>query len=271
LKADDTQEAIMKTSGNTILITGGSTGIGFEFATQLLARDNTVIATGRDESKLQKAKAQLPKLHIVRSDVSRPAEIESLRTTVLAEFPRLNVLLNNAGIMHRINLHDGGVTLEGLTDEIDINLKGPMRMAKAFLPQLKKQDDAAIVNISSGLAFVPLPISPVYCATKAGLHSFTLSLRVQLKNTRVKVFEVAPPATATQLLSGTSSTDDLKGVSIMKVEEMVAESIKGLEADRLEIRPGQSNQLKFMSRLAPEFILKQMSRSVDRLLAESQE
>lgn len=259
----------MKMSGNTILITGGSAGIGFEFASQLLARDNTVIVTGRDESRLQKAKAQLPRLHIVRSDVSLPAEIESLHKRVVAEFPGLNILLNNAGIMRRISLHDGGVGLESLTDEIDINLKGPMRMAKAFLTQLKKQDEAAIVNVSSGLAFVPLPISPIYCAAKAGLHSFTLSLRVQLKNTRVKVFEVAPPATATQLLSGTSRPDDLKGVSIMKVEEMVAASIKGLEADRPEIRPGQANQLKMMSRLAPGFILKQMSRSVDRLLAES--
>src|SRR5437667_2968052 len=198
----------MKTSGNTILITGGSAGIGFEFASQLLARDNTVIATGRDEGKLREAKARLPKLHVVRSDVSRPADIESLRNAVLGEFPRLNCLLNNAGIMRRINLHDGGVTLEGLTDEIDINLKGPIRMAKAFLPHLKNQDGAAIVNVSSGLAFVPLPISPVYCATKAGLHSFTLSLRVQLKNTRIKVFEIAPPATATRLLSGASSKDD---------------------------------------------------------------
>jgi len=173
--------------------------------------------------------------------------------------------------MRRINLHDGAVTLENLTQEIDINLKGPVRMSRAFLPHLKGQEEAAIVNVSSGLAFVPLPISPVYCATKAGMHSFTLSLRVQLKNTRVKVFEIAPPATATQLLSTASSPDDLKGVSIMKVEDMVAESIKGFAADRLEIRPGQANSLKFMSRLAPDFILKQLSRPVDRLLAETLE
>ena len=119
--------------------------------------------------------------------------------------------------------------------------------------------------MTSGLAFTPLPISPVYCATKAGLHSFTLSLRVQLKNTRVKVFEVAPPATETELL-GDMSKEDMKGVSIMKVDAMVAAAIKGLEADRFEIRPGQANQLKFMSRVAPEFILRQMSGPVERML-----
>lgn len=258
----------MKINGNTILITGGSSGIGFELAKQLLASGNTVIATGRDEGKLRKAQSLLPKLHILKSDVSDPAEIEALRKKSLGEFPGLNVLINNAGVMRTINLHDADADLESLTREIDINLKGPMRMAKAFLPHLKKQDEAAIVNVTSGLAFVPLPISPVYCATKAGLHSFTQSLRVQLKNTKVKVFEVAPPATATELLADMNA-DDMKGVSIMGVEAMVAESIRGLAADRLEIRPGQANQLKFLSRLAPEFILKQMSRSVDRMLSQT--
>ena len=258
----------MKINGNTILITGGSSGIGFEFAKQLLALGNTVIATGRDEAKLKKAKSLLPELHIVTSDVSEPAAIEALCRKVLGDFPKLNVLVNNAGIMKTINFHDGGATLESLTQEIDINLKGPIRMAKAFLPHLKKQQEAAIINVTSGLAFVPLPTSPVYCATKAGLHSFSLSLRVQLKNTKVKVFEVAPPATETELLAGMNQADR-KGVSIMQVDDMVEASIAGLESDRPEIRPGQANSLKFMSRVAPEFILKQLSRPMDRLLAET--
>ena len=121
------------------------------------------------------------------------------------------------------------------------------------------------MNVSSSLAFVPLPISPVYCATKAGLHSFTESLRVQLKNTKVKVFDLAPPAIQTELL-GDFDVEDMKGASIMKVEEMVQVAVKGMQTDRFEIRPGQANQLKMMSRVAPGFILKQMSRSVDRML-----
>src|SRR5579859_5694132 len=102
----------MKTSGNTILVTGGSSGIGFEFCKQLLALDNTVIATGRDEIKLKKVKSQLPNVHIVKSDVSQPADIESLLKKITSDFPHLNVLINNAGIMHTINMHDASVDLE---------------------------------------------------------------------------------------------------------------------------------------------------------------
>src|ERR1700689_3120531 len=138
-------------------------------------------------------------------------------------------------------------------------------MGKQFLPPFKTKSEAAIINLLSSLAFFSLPISPVYCATKAGLHSFTESLRVQLKNTKVKVFDLAPPATQTELL-GDFDVEDMKGASIMTVEEMVQIAVKGMQTDRFEIRPGQANQLKMMNRLAPGFILKQMSRSVDRML-----
>lgn len=255
----------MKIAGNTILITGGTSGIGFELSKQLLALGNTVIATGRDPKKLSKAKELLPKLNVIASDVSRPADIEALFKNVTAAFPALNVLVNNAGIMREINLHKAEGMLDDLTREIDTNLKGPIQMTRTFLPHLKAAANAAIVNVSSGLAFVPLPTSPVYCATKAALHSFTLSLRVQLKNTQVQVFELAPPATATELL-GDMDPNDMKGVSIMQVDDMVRDAIRGLEKNQYEIRPGQANQLKFMSRLAPAFILGQLSRPVDRML-----
>jgi len=257
----------MKISANTILITGGSSGIGFEMAKQFVKLGNTVVITGRSASKLAEAQKRVPELKTIVSDVSQPAAIQALFAQVTREFPQLNVLINNAGIMKPINLHDTAGSLEDLTQEIDINLNGPIRMTKTFLAHLKAQPTAAIVNVSSGLAFVPLPISPVYCATKAALHSFTQSLRVQLKKTHVKVFELAPPATKTELLVSTSHPEDMKGISIMSVEAMVAAALKGFEADCYEIRPGQSNQLKFMSRLAPEFILKQLSRPVDRMLA----
>src|SRR6266700_2956668 len=225
----------MKLTSNTILITGGASGIGYELTKQLTALGNTILITGRDQAKMDRAKAAFPKVHTFRSDVSDPKVIATLYETVTKQFPELN------------------------------NLSGPIRMVKQFLPHLKTQSEAAIMNVSSGLAFVPLPISPVYCATKAGLHSFTESLRVQLKNTKVKVFELAPPATQTELL-GAFNPEDMKGVSIMNVEDMVKVAVKGMQTDRFEIRPGQANQLKMMSRVAPGFILKQMSRSVDRML-----
>jgi uncharacterized oxidoreductase len=256
----------MKLDGNTILITGGASGIGWELAKELHKLGNTIIVTGRDQAKLDRAKEQLPGLKAIRSDVSRVEDIESLHAEVMRDFPALNVLINNAGVMRTVNLHKEEGTLEDFTSEIDINFKGPVRMVRRFLPDLKKRPHAAIVNVSSGLAFVPLPIAPIYCATKAAMHSFSESLRVQLAKTTVKVFEIAPPATQTELL-GTFESGDMDGVSIMKVEEMVKVSLKGLADDRFEIRPGQSNQLKLMSRIAPGFILSQLSKPVARMLA----
>ena len=258
----------MNLKNNTILITGGASGIGFELTKQLVKMGNKIIITGRDAIKLQQAKEKIPQLHTIRSDVANPRDVEALFSQVTKEFPELNILINNAGIMRNINLHESGSGLEDLTREIDTNLNGPIRMTAKFLPHLKTKPDAAIVNVSSGLAFVPLPVSPIYCATKAALHSYTLSLRVQLKNTKVKVFELAPPATDTDLLKS-HNRDDMKGVSIMPVETMVAAFVKGFQANQFEIRPGQANQLKFMSRLAPDFILKQLSRPVDRMLAST--
>src|SRR6266446_1041556 len=142
------------------------------------------LITARDKNRVTKAKVAFPKIHTFQSDVSDPKAIAALYEKVTKQFPGLNILINNAGIMREINVHDKAGSLEDITREIEINLSGPIRMVKQFLPHLKTQSEAAIMNVSSGLAFVPLPISPVYCATKAGLHSFTESLRVQLKNTK---------------------------------------------------------------------------------------
>ncbi len=258
----------MNINGNTILITGGTSGIGLELTKQLLELGNTVIITGRDQDKLDSTKAQFPKVNIIQSDASDPKAIARLHEKMTTDFPQLNMLINNAGIMRKINIQDQPVDLVEITREIDINLNGPIRMIKQFLPLLKGKKEAAIMNVSSGLAFVPLPISPIYCATKAAIHSFTQSLRVQLKNTNVKVFELAPPATQTALLSRFDA-EDLKGTSIMSVSKMVECAVKGIENNILEIRPGQSNMLKLMSRIAPQFILNQMSKTVDKMLAQS--
>src|SRR6202023_1653038 len=141
-------------------------GIGYELTKQLTALGNTILITGRDQAKMDRAKAAYPTIHTFRSDVSDPEAIATLYEEVTKQFPELNILINNAGIMREINIHDKAGSLEDITRE------------------------SAIMNVSSGLAFVPLPISPVYCATKAGLHSFTESLRVQLRNTKVKVFDL---------------------------------------------------------------------------------
>lgn len=254
----------MKLTNNTILITGGASGIGYQMAKVFSQRNNKVIITGRNQERLNKAKEELGDVITIQSDVSSPDDVRQLYAKVSDEFPELNILINNAGIMWTINLQDHAYSLEELTKEIDINVKGTIWMNDAFLPLLLKNKESATVTVSSGLAFVPLPISPIYCATKAGLHSYTQSLREQMRNKHLKVFELAPPATETELL-GTFDEENLKGITVMSVEKLVEKFLIGFAKDQFEIRPGQANQMKFMSRFFPKFIFKQMSKTVDRM------
>jgi uncharacterized oxidoreductase len=260
----------MNMTGNTILITGGTSGIGFELAREL-CQTNTVIITGRDQGKLDVSKAKLGTVHVMQSDVSDPRAISALYEKVIREFPALNVLINNAGIMRKINLQDGSGDLLDITREIETNLNGPIRMVKQFLLHLKKQKEAAIINVSSGLAFVPFPISPIYSATKAGLHAYTQALRVQLKKTNIQVFELAPPGTETPLFRGDFDETDLGGVKGMDVAKLARHAIKGIKNDVLEIRPGLSNVLKLLSRISPALglgmLTKASAASLDRMQA----
>jgi len=247
----------MKLHGKTVLITGGSSGIGLELAKQLLARGNTVIVTGRDQAKLDATLRLLPGLHGFRSDVSDPAAIVELHTALLAQFPALDMLVNNAGIMRNLNLNRER-SLSDVSREIDINLSGPVRMIQQFLPHLKSRKGALIVNVSSGLAFVPMSIAPVYSATKAALHSYTQSLRAQLDGTGVTVVELAPPGVETPLFRS-EFAEEMKDQKGMDVSVLVQRAIAGIEAGKLEIRPGLANVLKLMSRVAPQFMFNQLA------------
>src|SRR5688572_14975761 len=186
----------MNLSRNTILITNGTSGINLELVRQLSQRQNTILVTGQDPNKLRAIQEQLPEMHTYQSDVSDPAAIASLYQRVTNDFPDLNVLINNADVMQTLSL-SGQNGLQDIGREIEVDLLGPVRMVEQFLPFLKSKQHAAIINTSSLLAFVPLASAPIYSAAKAGLHSYTQSLRVQLRNTNVKVFELAPPATIT--------------------------------------------------------------------------
>ena len=248
----------MKLKNRTVLITGRTSGIGLELEKQLHQRGNTVIVTGRDPEKLDAASAALPGVHTFKSDVSDPGEIKALHDSVLAQFPALDTLVNNAGIMRTLNLnHDRG--LIDVTREIEINLSGPVRMVQQFLPHLKTRKGALIVNVSSGLAFVPFPAAPVYCATKAAIHSFTQSLRIQLEDTGITVVELAPPGVETSLFRG-EFAEEMEGQKGMDVKVLVDRAITGIEAGKLEIRPGLSKVLNAMSRVAPQLMLKQMAK-----------
>jgi uncharacterized oxidoreductase len=177
---------------------------------------------------------------------------------VLAQFPALDTLVNNAGIMRNLNLNQDR-DLNDVTREIEFNLSGPVRMVQQFLPHLLTRKGALIVNVSSGVAFIPFPASPVYCATKAAIHSFTQSLRAQLDGTSVTVIELAPPAVETPLLRGEFS-EEMKDQKGMDVKILANRAISGIEAGKLEIRPGLSNVLKALSRIAPNIMFKQMAK-----------
>ncbi len=248
----------MKLQQRTVLITGGTSGIGLELARQLLGRGNTVIVTGRDQDKLDAAGRALPDVHTFRSDAGDPHAVAALHAAVLARFPALDTLVNNAGIMR--NLRFGAAHgPEDVTREIEVNFSGPVRMVQQFLPHLLTRPGALIVNVSSGLAFVPLPAAPVYCATKAAIHSFTQSLRVQLQDTSVAVVELAPPGVETPLFRG-EFAEETRGQKPMDPQDLVRRAIAGIEAGKLEIRPGLSNVLHAMSRVAPRFMLNQIAK-----------
>lgn len=250
----------MELNNNTILITGGTSGFGYEFAARLLDLGNTVIITGRDQAKLDQTKMKLPKIHTFQSDVSDPEQIERLYTQVTSQFPELNMLINNAGEMRKISLHDTSIDLLNITREIEINLIGPIRMIQQFLPHFKQKKSAAILNVTSGIALLPLPISPIYGASKSGLRSYTKSLRVQLKNTGIKIFELIAPGAKTPLNNKFVSTEGYNEKMMMEPDQLIEAAIKGLQKDKYEIYPGMAGIMRIMSRIAPGFMLKQTSK-----------
>ncbi len=192
----------MQMSGNTILITGGGTGIGRGLAGELLRLGNEVIIAGRRRETLEETVAANPGMKAIVLDIEKGDGIREFAARVTTSMPRLNVLINNAGIMRVERLGTQQEDLADMEATIRTNLLGPIRLTAALLPHLLKQQAAAIVNVTSGLAFVPLAMTPTYCATKAALHSYTESLRYQMRNTPVEVLELAPPYVQTELLNG---------------------------------------------------------------------
>lgn len=186
----------MKLSGNTVLITGGTSGIGLALAERFL-KENEVIICSRSDERLNETVTKLPGLHIIRCDVSEEGDRIALFNKVTSEFPTVNIVINNAGIQQRLNLKD--VDFDTCRAELATNLEAPIHLSVLFIKALIGKDNAHIVNVSSGLAFRPPVWAPVYGATKAGLHSFTFSLRAQIADTGIKVMEVIPPAVNTNL------------------------------------------------------------------------
>ncbi len=232
----------MKLSGKTVLITGGATGIGLAIAERFLKAGSEVIICGRREDKLSDAKYKYPKLHTHVCDVGEEKDRMALYNWATKEFPKLNVLITNAGIQRRTNLATTTDAWSEHRKEISINIDGTMHLAILFIPHLQKVKDAYIVTVSSGLAFAPGAFAPIYSATKAAIHSFTMSLRHQLSKTGIKVVEIVPPAVQT----------DLGGVGLhtfgVPLDEFTDSVMKDIEKGELEVGYGFSAKARNASR-----------------------
>lgn len=231
----------MTTSGNTVLITGGGTGIGLALAARLVERNNQVIICGRRRERLLAARKCFPQIHTRVCDVSKPASRRALARWITSRFPRLNILVNNAGILRTIDFQKASRDLADADQEIETNLVAPIHLSALLIPHLKRRKAAAIVNISSGLAFAPLAVVPVYSATKAAIHSLSLSLRLQLRATRVRVFEVVPPLVPTELSGRRPRPEGWK--NFQSPDEVAQGILQALEKDTYEAALGRTARL----------------------------
>ncbi|QJD98024.1 SDR family NAD(P)-dependent oxidoreductase [Mucilaginibacter robiniae] len=232
----------MELSHNTILITGGTSGIGLALAQEFKKRDNTVIICGRRADRLDEITLHHPGIITRVCDVADTAQREELVQWLVTNYPGTNVLINNAGIQLLTDLTNP-CNLDRVRSEIETNLVAPVHLASLLVPHLRNQEDAAIINISSGLAFAPLSFMPIYCATKAAVHSVSLSLRHQLKDTPIKVYEIAPPAVDTEL--GHDRRDDkTQSHGGMPVDEFVKEAVEALQNNVYEVAVGQAENLR---------------------------
>jgi uncharacterized oxidoreductase len=231
----------MQINGNTILITGGGSGIGRALAEAFHSHGNQVIIAGRRKKLLDETIAANPEMKGAVLDIENGSAIRSFAETLKHDYPALNVVIHNAGIMRPESVRDGAVSdAEAI---VATNLLGPIRLTAALLPFLLKQPNAAIMTVSSGLAFMPLAMTPSYCATKAAIHSYTQSLRYQLRGTSVQVLELIPPYVQTELM-GPSQASDPKA---MPLKDFIAETMNILKTspDATEICVERVKALRF--------------------------
>lgn len=211
----------MNPTGNTILITGGGSGIGRALAEAFHAQGNQVIIAGRRRSALEEVTAANKGMKFLTLDIENGDDFQRFISEIKAEYPDLNIVINNAGVMKSEDLKTGLDTLPVTESTIETNLLGPLRLTAALMPILLRQPQATIMTVTSGLASVPLAMTPTYCATKAAIHSWTQSLRYQLRDTAVEVLEIAPPYVQTELMGSHQATDP----NAMPLADYIAETM----------------------------------------------
>lgn len=244
---------IRRDTGRTILITGGGSGIGAGLASAFHARGATVIIAGRTEQRLAAVATDHPGMEIEIVDVANADQVSALANRMAARYPSLDTVINNAGIQSEFDFGQSTPIDPALLGrEIDVNLKGLIYITNAFLPLLKRQFAARMVHIGSGLGYVPLATVPIYSATKAAVHSFTISLRHQLADTSIAVVEIIPPVVETELHRNQAR----KPPAAMKLDAFVRAAMAGLDAGKTEIPVGLAKVLRITSRVASGLFLK---------------
>ena len=251
---------IMEMRKRTIFISGGSSGIGFALAKKLIGMGNKVIICGRSADKLSAAQESAPGIHAIRCDISKKADIESLNESIVQKFPEVDMLINNAGIQRQIDFLKGPEDLLSGEDEIQVNLRAHVYLSAYMIPILAKRMESAIVNVSSGLGFIPMARYPIYSATKAAIHSFTMSLRSQLSATNIKVFEVIPPIVYDTCLKGKPQPPAENGIT---AEEMADIIVSGIEDNKYEITAGQTKKWMEMRKEEADITFQTINKKIN--------
>ena len=232
----------MELHGNKVLITGATAGIGEALLRKFLELGNSVIALGRNEQKLKELAATDERIIPFSCDLSKAEDLDRLVLFVEQNHHDTNILINNAGIQFNYHFEDETQLLGKIEQEVNINFLAPLKLISLLLPTLNMNDNAAIVNVSSGLGLVPKKQAPVYCGTKAGIHIFSKSLRYQLN--QVKVFEIIPPLVDTKMTAG-------RGRGKITPEQLVSEFMEAFKKNQFEVNIGKVKLLKFLNRLSP--------------------
>jgi uncharacterized oxidoreductase len=247
---------MMKLSNNTILITGGSSGIGLALSKVLIAKGNTVIICGKSEVKLKAAKALLPQLITYQCDLADSKDCHNLAKLLIEQHADLNILINNAAVVHKLDFLKDDRVLEVAEIEYQTNLLAPIRLIKLLYHTISTHDNAAIINITTGLVYAPRAIYPFYNACKSALHSFTQTLRFNLREENTKVIEVLFPAVNTPWHGGAPPK------IAISTDQAVSEMVAGLEKGKTEIKVGGVKLLYYLSRIAPGFAFKKINQVV---------
>ena len=247
----------MDVKGKSVVITGGSIGIGLQLARHLMAEGANVLVCARNLQALSKAKRNYPTLEIFQCDVTDQRQVKNLLNRAVELFGGVDILFNNAAVFQRFNILEN-YPLEKQLQEIDINFKGAVVVTNVFLNELLKSKEGAIVNLTSALGFMPMARAQIYSATKAAINSWTISLRHQLKNTNVSVVLLSPPVVDTRM---NVDNPDVEGMKMISPEQMATQTVKSLRKNKKEILVGPIGSFKQLSRFMPGQAFKMINKS----------